>query len=170
MHILGVLDRRDYDPHARRVIRRAARGIIFLGGGLLLVRSEKYGEYKFPGGGIEAGESDTQALMREVREETGYTVLPAGIREYGAMIERRRDRLSDAVYEHPSLYFFCEVSPLAGERSLDSYEAEYGYTVQTLPLEAAIAANEAIVSNPEPPWTARELFVLKTLRERIRTQ
>ena len=34
------------------------------------------GLWSLPGGRIEAGESDAEALVREMREETGLTVLP----------------------------------------------------------------------------------------------
>jgi 8-oxo-dGTP diphosphatase len=34
------------------------------------------GAYCFPGGGIEAGETEEQALVREFREELGATIVP----------------------------------------------------------------------------------------------
>ncbi len=50
------------------------------GGRLLVIRRSRQvvapGAICFPGGGIEAGESETDALVREVREELGVTVTP----------------------------------------------------------------------------------------------
>ena len=43
-------------------------------GRVLLVREE--GRWLLPGGGVEAGEEHTAALVREVREETGVDVTP----------------------------------------------------------------------------------------------
>jgi 8-oxo-dGTP diphosphatase len=46
---------------------------------LIIRRSELVlapGMLCFPGGGIEAGESETAALEREIREELGATVIP----------------------------------------------------------------------------------------------
>lgn len=48
--------------------REAVRGIIMKGSEILLIYSEKNGDYKLPGGGIEEGETHKQALIREVQE------------------------------------------------------------------------------------------------------
>ena len=47
-------------------------------------RAPMQGLFTLPGGGVEAGESLTEALVREVREETGLSIEPvalAGTRE-----------------------------------------------------------------------------------------
>ena len=36
-----------------------------------------------PGGKVEAGESDSQAIIRELREETGYNTAPAELEHLG---------------------------------------------------------------------------------------
>lgn len=41
-------------------------------------RNGRY-EYDLPGGGVEAGEDEAAALMREFQEETGLTVWPSRI-------------------------------------------------------------------------------------------
>ncbi|MGW4071663.1 NUDIX hydrolase [Nocardia grenadensis] len=43
-------------------------------GRILLIRRSDNGKYSVPGGGLEAGETVTQAVVREVREETGIDV------------------------------------------------------------------------------------------------
>ena len=48
-------------------------------GRLLLIRRRNApgaGLWSLPGGRIEPGETDTQAVIREVKEETGLTVVP----------------------------------------------------------------------------------------------
>ncbi|MFC8046531.1 NUDIX hydrolase [Nocardia sp. NPDC057353] len=43
-------------------------------GRILLIRRTDNGKYSIPGGGLEAGETVAQAVVREVREETGIEV------------------------------------------------------------------------------------------------
>ena len=76
MRMIKIFDSADYEPHWTKFKRDSARAIIFIGDKLLMVRSKKYGEYKFPGGGIDLNETHTEALIREVMEETGYSLLP----------------------------------------------------------------------------------------------
>jgi 8-oxo-dGTP pyrophosphatase MutT (NUDIX family) len=62
--------------------RRAVRAVVLDGRNrLLLVRFSLQGDGEFwatPGGGIEDGESDVEALRRELAEEVGLTDAPIG--------------------------------------------------------------------------------------------
>lgn len=42
----------------------------------LLVRSRESGRWLLPGGRVEPGETEPQAVVREVREETGVSCVP----------------------------------------------------------------------------------------------
>jgi 8-oxo-dGTP diphosphatase len=50
---------------------RAAGGILFRDGRVLLVHRPKYDDWSFPKGKLEPGESWEDAAVREVEEETG---------------------------------------------------------------------------------------------------
>jgi hypothetical protein len=65
MRILCVLDSKDYDQSLPRTTRNAVRAIILSGGKLVLVRSDLVGEYKFPGGGAEPGETHSETVIRD---------------------------------------------------------------------------------------------------------
>ncbi len=52
--------------------RPAVYGVIVKDGKILL--SKQWDGYDFPGGGIELGESIKDALIREVKEETGFDI------------------------------------------------------------------------------------------------
>lgn len=72
-----VIPGRHYRP------RPGAYAILQEGDSLLLTfQDEPDGELQLPGGGIDPGESPLRALVREVREETGWTI--AGARRLGA--------------------------------------------------------------------------------------
>jgi len=70
MKTILILDDMNYPPDLDEIYRVAVRGIIFVEGKLLMIESDS-GELKLPGGGIDDGENDCQALVREVKEETG---------------------------------------------------------------------------------------------------
>ena len=66
--------------------------IITAGDQILLIRrghEPEAGRWSLPGGRIEAGETDEQALIREVREETGLEVAPGPL--IGAVDRPRPD-------------------------------------------------------------------------------
>ncbi len=87
-------------------------------GALLLVqraRDPGRGLWSLPGGRVEAGESDTAALVREVREETGLEVT------VGRLVGRvARPGPDGAVYEIAD--YMCDVgggTPRAGDDAAD---------------------------------------------------
>ncbi len=58
------------------VVRPGVAAVIFEAGRVLLQRRDDTGRWGLPGGGVEPGESVRQAVVREVREETGLDVEP----------------------------------------------------------------------------------------------
>jgi len=74
------------------------------------------GEWSLPGGALEVGETLQQGVVREVLEETGVTVAPAGVVEILDRIVR--DEESGRVrYHYVLIDFVCRViggSPLVG--------------------------------------------------------
>ena len=57
----------------------AVSAAIFRDGRVLIVRRARppaHGLYTLPGGGVELGETLEQAVIREVREETGLDIVP----------------------------------------------------------------------------------------------
>lgn len=83
MRLLFEMDKKDYGACTRTYTRNSARSIIIRDGKIAMVHSLKYDYYKFPGGGIEAGEDPVKAMIRETREEAGLTVIPETVKEYG---------------------------------------------------------------------------------------
>ncbi len=165
MELLHIFDAKDYDEGAPRTVREAVRAIIPRDGLLAMVRSDKYGDYKFPGGGAMRGESHAETLIRETREETGLTVVPASIRPYGMTREIHRNGRGGGVFEQISYYYVCRTEGAVSSTNLDDYERAYGYRLVFVPIAEAIATNERLQSEGMLPWTVREGFVLRHLRD-----
>lgn len=58
-------------------MRQAVRAVVVKGDNLLVVHRNKFGKeyYTLPGGGIDPGETPEQAMIRELYEETGISVV-----------------------------------------------------------------------------------------------
>ena len=72
----------------------AVSAAIIRDGKVLIVRRARppaRGLYTLPGGGVEAGETLHEAVVREVREETGLEVEPLGLAGYREVITRDAD-------------------------------------------------------------------------------
>ena len=85
MRTLFEMDKKNYDSSGKVFYRPSVRSIIIRGGRVAMVHSLMYDYYKFPGGGIESGETRHQALIRETAEESGLCVVPDSIQEYGCV-------------------------------------------------------------------------------------
>jgi ADP-ribose pyrophosphatase YjhB (NUDIX family) len=72
----------------------AASAAVIRDGRVLIVRrggTFGRGIYTLPGGVVEAGETLTDAVIREVQEETGVAIEPVGLAGYREMIMRDDD-------------------------------------------------------------------------------
>lgn len=164
MRHLFTMDTKDYDPNGTRKTRPSVRGIIIRDGKVLMIHSLKYDYYKFPGGGIEPGEEMVDALYREVAEESGFSVVPGSVREYGLVHRITKGKKSD-IFDQENFYFLCDVSGAVGQ-NLDDYEAEEHFTPEFVTPARAIETNRFHDHNGK--WgivQERECLVLERLME-----
>lgn len=61
-------------PEEDFINRNSVYGVMAQNGCVLMVQDSKSGRWELPGGGVESGESELEALMREVLEETGLHI------------------------------------------------------------------------------------------------
>ena len=165
MRLLFELDTKDYDPGGVPFVRPSVRGIIIRDGRIAMVHSLKYDYYKYPGGGIEPGESLGEALIREVAEESGLSVIPESIREYGLVHRVQKSDRAD-FFIQDNYYFLCDAEELVRSQHLDDYEAEERFTLEFVHPMHAIRTNRQKDHGPKDPiMLEREARVLEMLME-----
>jgi 8-oxo-dGTP pyrophosphatase MutT (NUDIX family) len=125
MQLLGEIHHsKGVNIHGRTIHRHAVRAVILRGQELLMIYSTKVGDYKFPGGGVNDGETHQQALIREVKEECGMSLLPVGneicrVVEYDLPVEQAYDVFKmSSYYLIPSPKFVSlHQTPICGGES-----------------------------------------------------
>jgi 8-oxo-dGTP diphosphatase len=172
MQILTVIHRRPgINTEGKTIYRTAVRGVILRGSNLLMIHSSNVGDYKFPGGGVDEGETQAQALGREIQEECGTSLTRIG-RKIGAVIEYNLPMENDYdVFKMTSHYYECEVSDHFGLQKLDGYEQDLGFKPTWIDIGNAIQLNKALLHSGNPPeWLRREIFVLEYIRQNLLNQ
>lgn len=172
MRCLFELDKKDYDRCTHTFVRDSARSIILQDGLVAMVHSLKYDYYKFPGGGIENGETAVQAMMRETLEEAGLVVIPDSIEEYGCVHRVQKSKADETErFVQDNYYFLCSVEGQPVSQELDDYEADERFTLEYVRPETAIRANRAKNHGPKDSlMIEREARVLELLMSEGRIQ
>jgi len=113
------------------------RGVVFRDGRILLVREAKDGGWTLPGGWADAGEVPSEAVEREVREESGFATRAVRLL---ALYDRDRQA---AVPPYPfriyKAFFLCDV--VGGEATPSSETEDVGFFTESeaAGLELSIA-------------------------------
>ena len=167
MRLLFQIDTRDYDLSGVAFIRHSARCINIKNGLVAMVHSIKYDYYKFPGGGIEEGESEEDAMIRETQEEAGLVVIPESVKEYGYVHRIQKSDHDDADYfVQDNYYFLCDVEEAIHSQDLDDYEADARFTLEYVEPDKAIYVNRNVNHGPKDQiMLEREARVLELLKE-----
>ena len=168
MRLLFEIDKKNYDPDGAAFRRPSARGIIRRGGKLAMIYSRARRYYKLPGGGIEEGEDKVTAMIREVSEETGLTVVPESVREYG-YVHRIQKGKHEPVFIQDNFYYFCDVLDQLHETELSEQETMEDFVLCWVEPQQAIDANlkalhETLEQSAESMIT-REVRLLEMLIE-----
>lgn len=154
-------------PAGGRVLeRRAVKGIAVRGSEVLLLRAAETGALKFPGGGVEPGESDLDCLRRELDEECGVPLLSVGA-VLGDVVQLARPQEPEYdVFRMVSRYVHCTVGEATGVQRLDEYEQRLGLAPVWVDVARAadVCARLLATGADVPRWVERELAVLRLLQ------
>lgn len=160
MEVLAVFDSKDYQDTVDVYEKYSVRGIICRNGKIAMQYS-KDGEYKIPGGGLESGENFTQALVREILEETGLHVIEHKIAELGEIKEERKDLFNPKKkYICHSMFYYCEVEDKQEALKLTPSEIAKGYELKWATPQEIYERNILIEKDP---WIIRDTAFVKML-------
>lgn len=81
------------------------RGGIFEDDRVLLVRERSDGRWTLPGGWVDINDSPSGAVVREIREESGYQARAVKL---AALIDKRRHPHPPGIHHIYKLFFLCE--------------------------------------------------------------
>lgn len=109
--------------------RHASRGIIIKDNKILLSYAKNKDVYMIPGGGVEIGEDYSDAVIREIQEETSYIV------EYPVLYFDIHEYFSTML--HINHYFICKIKG-QGKANLTLNEKLAGFEAVWVSLEDAI--------------------------------
>ncbi|WP_199244016.1 NUDIX domain-containing protein [Bacterioplanes sanyensis] len=98
--IFGYQINKEYIP------RSAVYGVLVEQGKLVCVRPQ-HGFLLLPGGGVEAGETLPQALIREFQEECGYRIQP--VRALGQCMQYFDSTSTDLSYACTMHFYECKL-------------------------------------------------------------
>lgn len=163
MKILAIFDAKDYQDTVGVCEKYSVRGIVVRDGKIVMQRSRD-GEYKIPGGGMEASEDHMQALIRELREETGLVVIEGTTTELGEIVEIRRDIFEpDKKYICHSYFYYCKVKDdIQLPLQLTKSELAKGYEVSWATPDEIYCRNSR---SAKDPWIIRDTAFIKMLMQ-----
>ena len=166
MLVLKTFDEKNYTEDMPVYTKYAVRAVI-IRDGKIATQKAKSGYYKILGGGVDTGESYEDALVREVREESGLVVKPESINLIGEIVEKRQDLFNkEYVYECHSIFYFCDVEEKLVDTNLTASEIREGFELEWEEPQSVIEANERIfkvADDKKKPWVERDTYFIKQL-------
>ncbi|MCA9925285.1 MAG: NUDIX hydrolase N-terminal domain-containing protein [Anaerolineales bacterium] len=98
------------------------RGVVFRSGKLLLVREKSDGGWTLPGGWVEVGETPSEAVEKEVWEESGFRTKAIKLL---AFYDRDKQGHPPHAYHIYKALFLCEIVGGAAQTSSETTEVAF---------------------------------------------
>ena len=129
------------------------RGAVFRGGAVLLVRERSDGLWTLPGGWADVGETPSQAVAREIEQESGIRTRVLAL---AALLGRRLHGPSPGLFHSWKACFLCE---MVGGEPRGSYETDAAgfFDVERLPPMSLGRSTPAQVRRLHEHWRKHPL-------------
>jgi ADP-ribose pyrophosphatase YjhB (NUDIX family) len=105
------------------------RGGVFSGDTVLLVRERSDGRWTLPGGWVDVNDAPSEAVAREILEESGYRARPVKL---AALVDKNRHPHPPGVHHIYKLFFVCELIGGSAATSQETDAVEF-FPVHALP-------------------------------------
>jgi ADP-ribose pyrophosphatase YjhB (NUDIX family) len=105
------------------------RGGVFDADRVLLVRERSDGRWTLPGGWVDVNDSPSEAVAREIREESGYHARAVKL---AALVDKNRHPHPPHVHHIYKLFFLCELTGGSAETGNETDAVEF-FPVRALP-------------------------------------
>lgn len=167
MNLIHKLVHPDVKPGTGNILsRQAARAIVRRDATILLLFTERYNDFSFPGGGVAEGKDLTDGLRRELEEETGAHNVCVQ-HHYGYIDELRPHWKPGFEVMHMTSHFFvCEIDPELRATKMEGYEQANGMRPLWVNLHEALAHNRAVMQRQDAAMgqsIQRETYMLQRL-------
>ena len=105
------------------------RGGVFEADRVLLVRERTDGRWTLPGGWVDVNDSPSEAVAREIREESGYHARAVKL---AALVDKNRHPHPPHVHHIYKLFFLCELTGGSASAGTETDAVEF-FPVRALP-------------------------------------
>jgi ADP-ribose pyrophosphatase YjhB (NUDIX family) len=120
------------------------RGAIFANNRILMVKEQASSAWTLPGGYVDVNESLSQAIEREVLEESGFLVKA---KKVAAIFDHRKHGYKPHLYHFYKIYLVCDL--VGGTENTNIETSEVGYfaasDLDSLPLDPGRITKEHVL-------------------------
>jgi ADP-ribose pyrophosphatase YjhB (NUDIX family) len=129
------------------------RGAVFKGDQVLLVRERSDGKWTMPGGWVDVNDSPSDAVVREIFEESGYR---AKALKLAALVDRNRHPHPPSVHHIYKLFFLCEITGGSPATSDETDGVDF-FPINALPELSIGRTLPAQIARTYEHWQNRDL-------------